>query len=64
MGLIQQAGPHALPVAIVLVISAAVASLFISLFGRPRLPKNAPPMTPDQWPIIGSLGFFSRRCKF
>jgi len=64
MGLHQLAGPYALPVAFVIVIAAALSSIFISLFGRPRLPKNAPQMTSDQWPIIGSLGFFNRRWDF
>ena len=39
----------------------AMAALLAYLFHRPPLPKNAPALTREAYPIIGSLGFFTRR---
>jgi sterol 14-demethylase len=63
MGLQQLAGPYAVPVAIVVGFAAITSSLFIYLFGRPQLPKNAPQQASDQMPIVGAWSFFSKRCK-
>jgi hypothetical protein len=63
MGLHQLAGPYAVPVALVVGLAAITSSLFIYLFGRPQLPKNAPSQVSDQVPIVGAWSFFSKRCE-
>ena len=42
----------------------ALTSLFLYLFHKPPFPKNAPPLTPEYWPILGSLQFFTQRWDF
>lgn len=51
-------------------LGAAVLSVAIFVWGffyafqRPSLPKNAPPLTTEAWPIIGSMQFFTKRWDF
>ncbi|KAH9826212.1 putative Cytochrome-P450 family protein, partial [Teratosphaeria destructans] len=45
-------------------VAAALATLYAYLFQRPRLPKNAPKLIAEQWPIVGSLAFFTERWDF
>jgi hypothetical protein len=40
------------------------ASAFLYAFQRPSLPKNAPPLVNEAWPIIGSMQFFTHRWEF
>ena len=62
-GLQQLAGSYAVPLAMVVALATLTSSLFLFLFARPNLPKSAPRVITDQWPILGALGFFSQRCK-
>ena len=41
-----------------------LASGLVYLFQKPALPKNAPPLTSEAWPILGSLQFFTERWDF
>lgn len=41
-----------------------LSSLLVYLFRRPAIPKNAPKLTSESWPIVGSMRFFSRRWEF
>lgn len=43
---------------------AILASAFLYAFQRPALPKNAPPLVTEAWPIIGSMQFFTKRWEF
>lgn len=43
---------------------AVLASLFLYLFQRPALPKNAPPIVQESWPIVGAWNFFHQRWDF
>ena len=43
---------------------AVVTGLFLYLFRKPPFPKNAPGLTPEAWPIVGSLQFFTQRWDF
>ena len=51
-------------------LSAAFLTIAVSIwaflyaFQRPSLPKNAPPLTTEAWPIIGSMQFFTKRWDF
>lgn len=49
--------------AVVLTIAVSVWGFFYA-FQRPSLPKNAPPLTTEAWPIIGSMQFFTKRWDF
>jgi hypothetical protein len=41
-----------------------LASAILYAFQRPSLPKNAPPLVNEAWPIIGSMQFFTHRWEF
>ncbi|EMC93962.1 hypothetical protein BAUCODRAFT_216247 [Baudoinia panamericana UAMH 10762] len=43
---------------------AVLVSLFAYLFSKPSFPENAPPLTKDAYPIIGSFQFFTERWDF
>ena len=43
---------------------AILATAFLYAFKRPSLPKNAPPLVTEAWPIIGSMQFFTQRWDF
>lgn len=43
---------------------AILATAFLYAVRRPSLPKNAPPLTTEAWPIIGSMQFFTQRWEF
>lgn len=43
---------------------AILATAFLYAFKRPSLPKNAPPMVTEAWPLIGSMQFFTNRWEF
>ena len=43
---------------------AILATAFLYAFRRPSLPKNAPPLVSEAWPIIGSMQFFTQRWDF
>ncbi len=43
---------------------AVLSSAYIYLFSRPAFPRNAPALTPEAFPIIGSLQFFTKRWDF
>ncbi|EME83524.1 uncharacterized protein MYCFIDRAFT_211364 [Pseudocercospora fijiensis CIRAD86] len=42
----------------------AIGFIFSYLFQKPSFPSNAPPLTKESWPIIGSPAFFSERWSF
>ncbi|KAF2769691.1 cytochrome P450 [Teratosphaeria nubilosa] len=50
--------------AVVAASVAAIAIIYSYLFKRPSLPKNAPKLISEDWPIIGSLAFFTERWDF
>ncbi|KAK3073790.1 hypothetical protein LTR53_004314 [Teratosphaeriaceae sp. CCFEE 6253] len=50
--------------AVVFALLAIGSSAFAYLFSRPELPKNAPSLTPEAYPIIGALQFFTHRWDF
>ena len=41
-----------------------VSTIFLYLFSRPAFPKNAPKLSTEAWPIIGSIQFFTERWSF
>lgn len=43
---------------------AILATAYLYAFKRPSLPKNAPPLVSEAWPIIGSMQFFTQRWEF
>ena len=43
---------------------AILATAFLYAIRRPSLPKNAPPLATEAWPIIGSMQFFTQRWEF
>ncbi|KAK1070750.1 hypothetical protein LTR12_013769 [Friedmanniomyces endolithicus] len=43
---------------------AVLSSAYIYLFSRPAFPKNAPALTSEAFPVIGSLQFFTKRWDF
>ncbi|KAK5134759.1 hypothetical protein LTR08_006134 [Meristemomyces frigidus] len=43
---------------------AIFASVLLYLSGKPALSKNAPTLTTEAWPVIGSLQFFTKRWDF
>ena len=43
---------------------AILATAFLYAFRRPSLPKNAPPLVTEAWPLIGSMQFFTQRSDF
>ena len=51
-----------LPVAVG--VLAVLAGVFFYLFNKPPFPKNAPKLTSESWPILGSLQFFTQRWDF
>lgn len=46
------------------VFLALLATAYVFLFARPSLPKNAPPLVTEAWPLIGSMQFFTQRWDF
>lgn len=46
------------------VFLALLATAYAFLFARPSLPKNAPPLVTEAWPLIGSMQFFTQRWDF
>ncbi|KAK3622051.1 hypothetical protein LTR56_022423 [Elasticomyces elasticus] len=50
--------------AVSLGVLAVLSSGLYYLFSRPPFPKNAPGLTPEAFPIIGSLQFFTERWDF
>jgi hypothetical protein len=53
------------PLLSIAVLSIAIlTTAFIYTFQRPSLPKNAPPLVSEAWPIIGSMQFFTERWDF
>lgn len=50
--------------AITVLSIALLYSFYVYAFARPALPKNAPPLTTESWPIIGSMQFFTQRWSF
>lgn len=43
---------------------ALLAFAYFYVFARPSLPKNAPPLSTESWPLIGAMQFFSQRWAF
>ena len=43
---------------------AVVGGVLLYLFSKPSFPKNAPTLTREAWPILGSLQFFTERWDF
>jgi len=43
---------------------AVLSSAYIYLFSRPAFPRNAPALTSEAFPVIGSLQFFTKRWDF
>jgi len=43
---------------------AVLGSLFVYLFSKPPFPENAPALTSEAWPVLGSLQFFTERWSF
>ena len=41
-----------------------LSSIFAYLFHKPPFPKNAPRLTKEAWPVLGSLQFFTERWDF
>ena len=52
------------PMTWVVGVLTVFVTLCLYLFSKPPFPKNAPPMTPESWPILGSLQFFTQRWDF
>lgn len=50
--------------AVVLSIIVVSVTVYIKLFSRPPLHPKAPPLCNDVYPIIGAMGFFTRRWDF
>jgi cytochrome P450 len=57
-------GGETYSVAVVLGCLAVLTSVAYYLFSRPSFPKNAPPLTSEAFPVIGSLQFFTERWDF
>ena len=64
MALSSLLGEHSASLAVAVGCIVAVASLFLYLFNKPAFPKNAPQLTSEAWPILGSLQFFTQRWDF
>ncbi|CAK4034075.1 cytochrome P450 6A1 [Lecanosticta acicola] len=64
MALLDNADGNMLQISILLGAILGAASLLVYLFSRPSFPKDAPRLTSDSWPILGSPTFFSKRWEF
>lgn len=53
-----------LPLAVTVVAVVILGSGLNYLFSKPPLPDNAPALTSEAWPIIGSMAFFTKRWEF
>lgn len=64
MGLQSLASSESLAVPVAIAAVAILTSVILYVFSKPALPANAPKLTDDAWPLIGSRNFFTKRYDF